>query len=493
MLHFESLFQEGLNSMDLKKMDALIEGWRDEILDTLSGWIAVPSVNAPAEGAGKPFGTNVRNMLDKALEDARKMGLQTREFDGFAGEVSLAGDGSAESENMGILAHLDVVPAGDGWVRPPFALTVENGRLYGRGVGDDKGPALAAMFAMRAVKEAGIPLKDSVKLILGCDEETGMTDLRHYAAVAGKTDYGFSPDADYPLINLEKGSASLLLSKLTGGEDGAEIPVYQLYAGERVNVVPGLAWAEVGLEKVDFAALNERLKAIETAHAAEKFSLSARETGAGRARIEAVGVSAHASMPELGVNAMGMLLIALKELGAGGGSREAIAILADKIGLEGDGKSLGIAISDEESGALTCNLGLCRYDGQYLTAQLDIRRPLCSDPAVISGNAAVALSPARMAVTLLGAKEAHYVPQDHKVVKGLLEVYHQVTGLPAYAFSIGGGTYSRMMPNTVAFGCNFPGEVDTAHMPDENVDLEKYMLSIRVMAHAIARLAGKEA
>ena len=479
--------------MDLQKMDALIDGWKDEILNTLSGWIAQPSVNAPAEGEGKPFGSDVRNMLDLALADAAKMGMATREFDGFAGEVSLPGDGSADSQSMGILAHLDVVPAGDGWVRPPFALTVEDGRLYGRGVGDDKGPALAALFAMRAVKEAGIPLKDNVKLILGCDEETGMNDLRHYAQVAGKTDYGFSPDADYPLINLEKGSAGLLLSKVTGGEDGAGIPVYELYAGERCNVVPGLAWAEVGLENLSFEALQDKVRAIEAAHQAEKFSLSVKKAENGRARIEAVGVSAHASMPELGVNAMGMLLIALKELGAGGGSREAIAILADKLGLEGDGKSLGIAISDEESGALTCNLGLCRYDGHYLTAQLDIRRPISSDPAVICGNAAVALSPARMAVTLLGAKEAHYVPKDHKVVKGLLEVYHEVTGLPAYAFSIGGGTYSRMMPNTVAFGCNFPGEVDTAHMPDESVSLEKYMLSIHVMAHAIARLAGKEA
>ena len=200
----------------------------------------------------------------------------------------------------------------------PFALTQKDGNLIGRGVLDDKGPALAALYAMRCVRDAGVELKDTVRLILGCDEETGMTDMAYYNAHTASPDYGFSPDAEYPVINIEKGGLHILLSKNTGGEEGAEIPVYELYAGERPNVVPGIARAVVGCK--DVSALRERLELVA---AARGFELALRDLGNGRAEITATGKSAHASTPHLGKNAAGMLLIALSELGAGGGSREA--------------------------------------------------------------------------------------------------------------------------------------------------------------------------
>ncbi|HIR08099.1 MAG TPA: M20/M25/M40 family metallo-hydrolase, partial [Candidatus Pullichristensenella stercoripullorum] len=210
-----------------------------------------------------------------------------------------------------------------------------------------------------------------------------------------------------------------------------------------------------------------------------------------RAEIAATGKSAHASTPHLGKNAAGMLLIALSELGAGGGSREAIQTLADCLGISGQGKLLGIAVMDELSGPLTCNLGILRYDGACLTAQLDIRYPLCASEEKICGQICMKVSPARIAVTRLSGHAPHHVPANHKVVKGLLKAYSDVTGHEGYAFAIGGGTYSRCMPNTVAFGPCFPGDVDTCHMPDEWFSLENMMLSIRIMAHAIVELAGK--
>ena len=393
------------------------------------------------------------------------------------------GDGE---KTLGILCHLDVVPAGDGWTVEPFALTQRDGNLIGRGVLDDKGPALAALYAMRCVRDAGVELKDSVRLILGCDEETGMRDMRYYNEHTASPDYGFSPDAEYPVINIEKGGLSILLSKNTTGEDGAEMPVYELYAGERPNVVPGLARAVVGCQDVE--ALRQRLELIA---AARGFELSLRDLGDGRAEITAVGKSAHASTPHLGKNAAGMLLIALSELGAGGGSREAIQTLSACLGISGQGKLLGIAIMDDLSGPLTCNLGILRYDGAVLSAQLDIRYPLCASEEKICGQIAMKVSPAQIAVTRLSGHAPHHVPANHKVVKGLLKAYSEVTGHEGYAFAIGGGTYSRCMPNTVAFGPCFPGDVDTCHMPDEWFSLENMMLSIRIMAHAIAELAGQ--
>ncbi len=468
------------------KIDSLIEGWREEIYKTLKGWIAIDSTLAEPAGEGKPFGENVSRALALALSDAEAMGFEVRNVDGYAGEISL---GRGE-QTMGMLAHLDIVPAGDGWTHDPFGCERAEGRVYGRGVQDDKGPAVAALFALRAVKEAGVRLKDGVRLILGTDEESGMRGLRYYKEREPMPDYGFSPDADYPLINIEKGGIGIVLSAVSGGEADAEIPVYEMNAGVRSNVVPGTARAVVGVEKVSVEAMKEKLAAMKPE--AMPYQVSVTPLEGGRALIEAVGVSAHASLPHLGLNAAGLLFKALALLGAGGGIAPAIAALAEKFGTEGDGASAGVRTDDEECGPLTCNVGLLRFDGVKLEVTLDIRWPLATSEADILGRMCMALSGTPLAVRRVGGHGVHYVPRDHKVVKGLLEVYHEVTGLPAYPIAIGGGTYSRMMPNTVAFGICFPGDVDTCHMPDEYVDWEKFILSVKIFAHAIEKLAGAE-
>ena len=424
-------------------------------------------------------------MLDTALEDGRRFGFEVRDIDGYAGDISY-GSGP---QTMGMLAHLDVVPLGDGWTHDPLGGEIADGRLYGRGTTDDKGPALCALYAMRAVKEAGIPLKHGVRLILGCDEETGMDDMLYYASKMKMPDYGFSPDAEFPVINIEKGGIHLRLSAVTGGEEGAEIPVYSLYAGERPNVVPAEARAEVGLAGLTLDALNERLGAIAAAN--EGFNLRAVPCGDGRATIIAIGVNAHAAMPERGVNAAGMLLIALKALNAGGpGVQEAIAALAEAVGMEYTGQSLGIACADELSGPLTCNLGILRYDGNEISALLDIRYPLCASEETIAGQAVMRVSPA-LSVQRAGGHTPLHVPAESRIVQGLLKVYHEVTGLDAYTIAIGGGTYSRMMPNTVAFGVCFPGDMDVCHIADEYIDLKNLMLGVKIFAHAIVELAGE--
>ena len=471
--------------MNYEKLDKIVESYRDELIANIQKWVSVPSVQGAPAGENAPFGVEVRRMLDMALADAKAFGFEVRDIDGYAGDVSYG----AGPETMGMLCHLDVVPAGDGWNHDPWGGEIENGRLYGRGATDDKGPALCALYALRAVKEAGIPLKDGVRLILGCDEETGMSDMRHYAGKVDMPNYGFSPDAEFPVINIEKGGMNVLLSKVTGGEDGAAMPVWSLYAGERPNVVPAEARAVIGLGGLRLQDLADRLADIEAAH--EDFHLSCAELSDNRAEIVATGVNAHGAMPHLGVNAAGMLLIALKELEAGGGSREAIAMLADALGMETTGEKLGIACADELSGALTCNLGILRYDGSEISAHLDCRYPLCGDEAKMLGSAVKTVAPAGMSVKLIGSHAPLHVPADHKVVKGLLKVYHEVTGLEAYTIAIGGGTYSRMMPNTVAFGVCFPGDMDVCHIADEYIDLNNLMLGVKIFAHAIAELAGE--
>ena len=468
--------------IDYNKLDARVAELKDELIADIRAWVAVPSVQGePVEG--KPFGENVAKALDVALETARKYGFETRNVDYYAGDISM---GSGE-QTLGMLAHLDIVPVGEGWTHDPFAGEIEDGKIFGRGTIDDKGPALCALYAMRAVRDCGIPLKDGVRLILGCDEETGMTDMRYYASKYKMPDYGFSPDAEFPVINIEKGGVNVELIHHGEDEDAAEIPVYELYAGERPNVVPAYARAVVGTQNISAADLAEKI----AAHAAVvNQKLHVKDLGNGRAEISAEGVLSHGSLPELGVNAASVLLIALKSLNAGGGLKPALDMMVNCIGMEPDGASLNIKCEDELSHNLSCNLGILRWDGKDFCATLDIRYPLCTNEVEIMGNIATTVAKYGAAVRQTSGHTPHHVPADHKIVRGLMKVYNELTGDDSKPLAIGGGTYSRMMPNTVAFGVVFPGEEDCCHIADEYICIESMMKATRIYAHAIAELAS---
>ena len=468
--------------IDYAKIDARVMELKDELIRDIQKWVSIPSVSAGSDG-DKPFGSVVARMLDTALETARDYGFETRNIDYYAGDISM---GSGE-QTLGMLAHLDVVPAGEGWTHDPFGGEIADGKIFGRGTIDDKGPALCALYAMRAVRDAGVPLKDGVRLILGCDEEVGMSDMRYYASKLKMPDYGFSPDAEFPVINIEKGGVNVELTYRGEGEAEAEIPLYQLYAGERPNVVPAHAYAIVGTEKVPCAEIEKRI----AAHAAAVHQkLSVKDLGDGRAEISAEGVLSHGSLPELGVNAASVLLIALKAIGAGAGVRPALDMMTECIGMEPDGASLNIKQEDEISHNLSCNLGILRWDGENFSATLDIRYPLCTNEVEILGNIACAVSKYGVHVRRIGGHTPHHVPADHKIVRGLMQVYNELTGDDAKPLAIGGGTYSRMMPNTVAFGVVFPGQEDCCHIADEYIDIERMMQATRIFAHAIAELAS---
>ena len=186
----------------MKELDIILDSLQDKMISTVQEWVRVPSIASPDAQPGAPFGPQVRKMLDKAMADAEKLGFKTEIFDGFIGHADL-GEGEDE-EALAILAHLDVVPVGDGWKFEHFGAEIKDGKIYGRGTSDDKGPAVAAMYAMKAVAQAGIPLKRKVRLILGCDEESNWKDIEHYKKVAHMPRMGFSPDASYPVINIEK-------------------------------------------------------------------------------------------------------------------------------------------------------------------------------------------------------------------------------------------------------------------------------------------------
>lgn len=458
--------------MNRKEFDRIIESQRVDMLRTLTGWIRMPSLkDEPQPNA--PFGKALRGMLDRTLADCRGLGFEVNDVDGYAGDAAM-GSGSDE-DALGILAHVDIVPVGDGWTRDPFGAQVEGDFMYGRGTSDDKGPLAAALFAMNAVKQAGIPLKRKVKLIFGCDEESGMDDMKYYQKAAVMPRTGFSPDASYPLINLEKGMCGLHLSAEVAREG---LQVLSLKVGERQNVIPGAASALVEGDSGMLAKVDD---------ISRKYGWpvkAAIENGA--VRIRATGINGHAAYPELARNAIGQLLITLRDLGAQG----ALKTLADAVGTQYSGEGLGIAVSDAASGPLTCNLGIIRIEEGRLFATLDIRYPLLAAGERLQGIVAAHLK--GITVEQKFFKLPHYVPETSELVQGLLEAYHEVTGREKRTLSTGGGTYARMLKEGVAFGASFPEDPDVAHQADEYISISSLMQSLKIFAYAIVKLAGAE-
>lgn len=459
-----------MNRTQNEKVNALLESWKEDYATMLNRWLSIPSLKAePQEHA--PFGPQVRRMLDTAMQDAQAMGFETRIFDGYAGDVTLQG---ASDEAIAVLAHLDVVPAGDGWKTDPFVPTRVGDRIYARGTGDDKGPALCSLFAMKAIREAGIPLRRSIRLILGCDEESGWEDMDYYTSHTQMPEVGFSPDASFPLINTEKGMLGIAAHAKVASEG---LQVKELMTGERTNVIPG--------ESVAIVEGGEETASKVRAYA-EKTGLpySAEITDRG-VRITATGIPGHSAYPEGCRNAIGMMLLVLKELGVQG----AIRTLADVYGCEHNGASLGIACKDRISGPLTCNMGILHLRNGEIHCTFDNRCPIEADLEQLR-DTLIAHIPG-FTIDSVKMTAPHHVPEDSELVTSLLAAYTEESGLTGAPESTGGGTYAKVLKQGVAFGAGFPGDEDLAHQANEYVDLDKMILSAKIYANALLRLCAE--
>ncbi len=454
------------------QLDAILQTYQQEMVETLQKWIRIPSVKGDAQ-PGAPFGVEARRALDTAMADCARLGFAVEEFDGYVMHADL-GEGNTR-DALAVLAHLDVVPTGDGWVRDPFGAQVIDGKIYGRGTSDDKGPAVAALYAMKAIQQAGIPLKRKVRLILGCDEECGSSDMRYYKTKTEMPRSGFSPDACYPLINIEKGGCHI---RLVGAPSKEGLQVLSFKTGERANVIPGAASACVagdeGIAKAAIAA-GEKL--------GFPVSASAKD---GVVKIDTTGINGHAAMPWDARNAIGQMLLVLKELGVQG----ALYTLAEVMGMTYYGEGLGINMEDGVSGKLTCSLGIIEANAETVEALLDIRYPVMMSVDAMAQLIRMRVQD-KLQVVVVSSRPAHHVSEHTPLVQQLLEAYHEVTGLEKKALAIGGGTYAQSMEEGVAFGAQLPGELDMAHQANEFMDLNTLYLNARIFANAIVRLAGE--
>lgn len=465
-----------------EKIEAYIDAHQQEMIEDICELCQINSEKMPAE-EDMPYGPGVAECLDTALDMAEDYGFEVQDYDGYVGCVDFD---STLPKQLDILAHLDIVPAGEGWqVTEAFKPVVKDGRLYGRGTADDKGPAVAALYAMRAVKELGIPLKKNVRLILGTDEECGSSDIDHYYKIEKEAPMTFSPDAHYPVINVEKGR---LEGHFTAAfeEAGALPRLVRFQGGTKVNVVPGKAEAVV--EGVEQAILEEAAKTVE-----QETGIGFQFTFEGSAcKILAVGEGSHAARPQNGKNAITGLLALLCRLPLASCPQTEYVKKLVKLMPHGDvnGAALGVKMEDEISGPLTLAFSMLTVDGTGLEGWFDSRVSVCGNEDNVLKVIKEKMGAQGITLHNDSMTPPHVVDGDSLFVNTLLKAYESYTGKKGECLAIGGGTYVHNLKNGVAFGASMPETDNQMHGADEFALVEELVMSAKMFAQVIVELCG---
>ena len=407
-----------------------VDSHREEFLQDLTALCRINSAGAAAQ-PGAPYGPGARAALDKAMEICAGYGLAVEDH----GHRVMTADMGPTAPLLDMLAHLDVVGPGDGWDTDPFRPVVKpDGYIYGRGVADDKGGAAAALYAMRCVKELGLPLKGRCRLILGTDEENGSSDVAYYYERVKPAPHTFTPDSEFPVCNGEKGFYRLAFRR-SWGEETALPRVTALHGGFRVNVVPGQASAVIaGMGKNDLLAAATPLAAEIGA------SVQAAEVNGG-VELTLIAKGCHAAMPETGINANTALIRVLCALPLAECGSTAALRAVEKLLPHGDytGKALGIAQADDVTGPLTCSFTMIDVADGALQGLCDCRIPVCATEENCKAVADRAMTAAGFAPE--GKMiPPHYTPAEGAFIQTLNRCYETYSSRKGGCYSMGGGT-----------------------------------------------------
>ena len=449
--------------MELKQA---VAGHFDEQVRSLQGLLRIKSVEAIGENR-TPFGQGTKDCLEYCLKLAGEMGFKTVNLHDRCGYAEF---GTGE-EMVAVLGHLDVVPEGTGWIHEPYGAEIDGDRLYARGAIDDKGPMMAALYALRAAVESGAPMKRRVRLIFGLNEETGCACMQHYVNLGEELPaLGFTPDGEFPLINGEKGICAVYYTFPLGAD------ILRVTGGTALNMVPARAEALLRIPM-------ERLK-DKTAE-----GITVTETPEG-VLVQAAGMSAHGSTPEKGVNAITRLAAFLSALELDAASAQLMQSIAKLYPQGTIGERLGIDLHDDVSGDMVVNLGTAETTDGLVTLGVNLRVPVTFGKKDFH----------RKLTTLMGSQGFYeksfsftpplYIPADTPLIQTLKRVYEEETGLPGKPICIGGGTYAKTMPNIVAFGPIFPNEPCVEHEPEEFISLTSFRKMTEIYAKAIIELAN---
>lgn len=464
-----------------ERIDAYFADKEQLLIDAVSRLVSIDSVEGePAPGA--PFGPGPAAALDEALKLAGEWGLITENHEGYVGTADLCHGEDA----LHILGHLDVVAPGEGWtVTEPYSPKLVDGLLYGRGTDDDKGPVVASLLAMKAVKDLGIPLKANCRLIMGTNEESGSGDIAWYFARHPFAPATFSPDSGFPVVNTEKGSLRPTFTAQWPVQEALPRLRY-LHGGIRFNVLPGDASAAVeGISAADMVSYARDI----TARTGIQFSYTVEN---GLTVVHAKGTGSHAAWPEGGNNAVTGIVALLCALPLADGPCKTYLNALNDLMPHGDylGKALGIAQDEPIAGPLTLSFTLLEITDTGLEGHFDSRVPLCATEENCLQVAKAAFEAQGFRFDAVQSAP-HHTPADSDFVQTLLRRYEEYTGLKGECLSTGGGTYVHDIPGGVAFGCTLPGFDTRLHGADERVRVADLMVSARMFAHIIIDLCAE--
>ncbi|HJC66333.1 MAG TPA: Sapep family Mn(2+)-dependent dipeptidase [Candidatus Enterocloster excrementigallinarum] len=463
----------------IEELNQKIEENSKEMINALAELVKIPSVyGEPKEGA--PYGEKSRRALQFAMDLGKKLGFETVEN---VGDKVCYVEYGTGSRVVGVFAHLDIVPEGEGWTYPPFGGEIHNNRIYGRGVVDNKGPFIASLYALYAIKELGLDLGDCrIRVVGGTNEERGMDDMRYYVEQCGAPDAGFTPDGLYPMSFTERGINYYFMSYEFKEPSVSKTKVISLKGGEILNMVPDRASAV--LETSDEEEADRVMKAVSHYRESTGRNVTATRDGL-RIMLDSKGLCAHSCTPFNGKNAIVAILMLLAELGIDGSLGKFLTFFKEKIGMTTDGSLLGMKREDE-CGKLTFSLSKMDLNENGLKWVVNIRLPYTYKDQVTDDFKAQ-VEPVGIVIDDMDIHRTYRFPMDHPLILTLRKVYEELTGkdsTPSYE----GGTYAQAVPNIVPFGSIFPGTPDLCHRPDESVDLDEYVLDAKLFGNAMYAL-----
>ncbi|MEI7432946.1 MAG: dipeptidase PepV [Methanomicrobiales archaeon] len=473
--------------MSLKKsniysvFDRLIEQDSQQLTESVRSITKIRSVAGDPE-PGKPCGQGPASALQATLEIARSMKFFSENLDNYIGFVEY-GEGE---DYIAVLGHLDTVPEGDHWTFPPFSATVHENRIYGRGVLDDKGPILSALYSLKAIRDSGVPLTRRIRVIFGTDEETGDLDITQYLSREKPPVCGFTPDSDFPVVFAEMGILQVNFTRKISFDcrNSSKDFLVSFNGGEAVNMVPDRAAAEIRTRNP-----------LEIIRKCKEFSqvsgfMIAAEANGDLIIIRSAGVSAHGSKPQLGKNAIMQVVSFLStlQLDPPEASRM-VRFLEERIGMETSGVLFGLDMADQPSGHLTLNAGVIRYGGRNFTLSVDIRYPVTDTFDNVMEHIQKSLKDQEILTSIRKHQPPLYYPPGSDLISTLSTIYHDMTGDPGEPVAIGGGTYARKVPGMVAFGPYFPGKTNNIHAADESIGCDELITIAKIYARAMYSLA----